>query len=184
MTLMKSMALAVAFALGGGVASAATIEYKDYTGRPTPNDCSGVFGQGFDECEDPRGSPVIAKWDIDEDKWEINSMFSDVLSSMFTVKIISDTTGNWTYDPGTCTLCTVVTSFVIKTGAGFRWYYTDPKEAIYSGVWDVSDLGRGQGISHITFYDTAPAPIPLPAGGLLLVTALGGLAIARRRKKV
>lgn len=27
-----------------------------------------------------------------------------------------------------------------------------------------------------------PAPIPLPAGGLLLVTALGGLALTRRRK--
>ncbi len=31
---------------------------------------------------------------------------------------------------------------------------------------------------------TAPAPVPLPAGGLLLVGALGGLAALRRRKVV
>ncbi len=29
--------------------------------------------------------------------------------------------------------------------------------------------------------ESTPAPIPLPAGGLLLLTALGGLAVARRR---
>ncbi|OAN82211.1 hypothetical protein A8B78_08785 [Jannaschia sp. EhC01] len=53
-------------------------------------------------------------------------------------------------------------------------------------------------IQYVVFYDTDPfqgavywsdmsyttaSPIPLPAGGLLLVGALGGLAIARRRKQ-
>lgn len=32
------------------------------------------------------------------------------------------------------------------------------------------------------FVDTTPPAIPLPAGGVLLVTALGGLALKRRRK--
>lgn len=32
-------------------------------------------------------------------------------------------------------------------------------------------------------FEFALAPVPLPAGGLLLLTALGGLAVARRRKR-
>jgi len=37
--------------------------------------------------------------------------------------------------------------------------------------------------SHLsTFAGTVAAPIPLPAGGVLLLTALGGLVLARRRK--
>lgn len=31
-------------------------------------------------------------------------------------------------------------------------------------------------------YDAVPPPIPLPAGGVLLVTGLGGIAVLRRRK--
>ena len=43
--------------------------------------------------------------------------------------------------------------------------------------------GRGAGLSHYTEFGAVA--IPLPAGGLLLITALGGLGIAvRRRRKV
>ena len=38
-------------------------------------------------------------------------------------------------------------------------------------------------IDYATDADGNPAPIPLPAGGLLLLGALGGLGLARRRKK-
>ena len=33
-------------------------------------------------------------------------------------------------------------------------------------------------------FDVVPTPVPLPAGGLLLMGALGGLAVLRRRKSV
>lgn len=33
------------------------------------------------------------------------------------------------------------------------------------------------------FANLTVAPIPLPAGGVLLLTAVGGLAIAQRRRK-
>lgn len=41
----------------------------------------------------------------------------------------------------------------------------------------------GQGISHISFYDSGATPIPVPAAGLLLITALGGLGFAARRRR-
>jgi len=47
-----------------------------------------------------------------------------------------------------------------------------------------SQNGQNFGLSHLTFYNSEPpVVIPLPAGGLLLITALGGLGIAARRRR-
>ena len=45
------------------------------------------------------------------------------------------------------------------------------------------DLGTGSGIyaDNLTF-SAGMSPVPLPAGGLLILTGLGGLALMRRRK--
>lgn len=54
-----------------------------------------------------------------------------------------------------------------------------------SGTWSMIDLknrgGKTPSLSNITLFGTA-APIPLPATGLLLVGAVAGLALMRRRK--
>lgn len=47
------------------------------------------------------------------------------------------------------------------------------------GLWISTSLSA---MSTVTFDATLIASIPLPAGGLLLLTALGGLGIARRRR--
>lgn len=41
--------------------------------------------------------------------------------------------------------------------------------------WSASDVGAG--------FDFDVSAVPLPAGGLLLLTALGGMAVVRRRRK-
>ncbi len=47
---------------------------------------------------------------------------------------------------------------------------------------DRNDVLKSKDISHITLYAADIAAVPLPAGGLLLIGALGGLAALRRRK--
>lgn len=43
----------------------------------------------------------------------------------------------------------------------------------------------GRGIAHFSVeFDALPAAVPLPAGGLLLLGALGGIAALRRRNKL
>lgn len=57
---------------------------------------------------------------------------------------------------------------------------------VLSGSWaiDNSAATGNQALSHANLYGTlVPSVIPLPAGGLLLISALGGLAMLRRRKK-
>lgn len=179
MKFKTTAAAAIAAILMAGGASAATIKKTVYSdGAPPPNDCSGLFGQGFDNCVDPDGSPVIAKWDVEEDEWTFNSSFSDVTADMFTITFNSTSSGTWSYAP--CAACVDVTSWVAKDGDGFVWFHTDPKTAVTSGEWHTVN---GKGLSHITFYDTA-TQIPLPAAGWLMLAGLGGLAALRRRKTV
>ena len=89
-----------------------------------------------------------------------------------------------TGDPG-------ITAVILK--AGNKFAATSDFSLVgnlFSGFVSTADagltnkFGKAQGVSHITFFDSyvPPAPIPVPAGGLLLVTALGGLAVLRRRK--
>jgi len=78
-------------------------------------------------------------------------------------------------------------AIAIKGGPDFAVYLIDISAGL-SGEWSTRALtnpgGRQPAISHISLY-TAPAAIPLPAGGVLLLTALGGLggAGALRRKR-
>lgn len=75
---------------------------------------------------------------------------------------------------------------LLKGGDGFAAYLLDIGAGL-SGGWTTLALSVGQNdnqpaLSHVSLY-TTPAPIPLPAGGLLLITALGGLGIAARRRR-
>jgi len=49
-----------------------------------------------------------------------------------------------------------------------------------SGEWSVTE---SQSLSHVSLYANV-APIPLPAAGFLLIGALGGLGLMRRRRKI
>jgi len=66
------------------------------------------------------------------------------------------------------------------------------KSANKFGAYKLNDFAGGtldfitansRGLSNYRVYGTGPSPIPLPAGGLLLIAGLGGLALMRRKKE-
>jgi len=61
------------------------------------------------------------------------------------------------------------------------WLFDGASAASFSGTWSVA-WSNTNDISHLSVYGN-PSPIPLPAGGLLLITALGGLGFAARRRR-
>jgi hypothetical protein len=72
----------------------------------------------------------------------------------------------------------------LKQGNSFAAFVLDMTKAL-SGTWSTSGPGGSSNdLSHgSVFVDGTPAPIPVPAAGLLLASAIGGIAVLRRRKR-
>lgn len=65
------------------------------------------------------------------------------------------------------------------------WALFSLPDGVLEGNWAIA--AGEQALSHVNLYGTVasappPAPVPLPAGGLLLLGALGGMAALRRRR--
>jgi PEP-CTERM motif len=151
------------------------------------NDCSGVFGQGFENCAipslyDPDNTPVIIKFDQETEGVEINSdLFPTISGDEFSFTFTSSGSGSWLYTPGTNDPAFLVSFMVAKGGNNFNLFSVTGN----SGMWFTPTNPMNQqpyGLSHLTFYEGGQAPIPEPATMLLLGSGLVGLAAARRRR--
>ncbi len=186
------LVLTVVSLLAGSVAYAGLITV-DYDG----NDCSGVFGQGFENCE-INGSPIIAKYDNEDGSVEINSIFPSVDGSEFTFDGTS--TGSWSYTQGADD--PDVRYWVAVGGPNFRLHYmvADANDAMCAGSASAICLDlalvvtggdystpinpnnqRPYGLSHLSFYDTMGTTVPEPSSIALVLMGLAGLGLARRR---
>lgn len=99
--------------------------------------------------------------------------------------------GTWALT-GPLTWGSGVYAIALKGGTDNAVYLIDP--SVTSGTWNTDGLlnngGNHPKLSHAKLFGTAaltdvppPSAVPLPAAGFLLVGALGGLAVIRRRKR-
>ncbi len=81
---------------------------------------------------------------------------------------------------------------VLKSGPQFAAFLLTEAISGLSGRWNISEQkcnrngcrDTPKALSHASvYYNGAPAPVPLPTAGLLLLGALGGLAALRRKRR-
>lgn len=162
------------------------------------SDCSGVFGQGFENCQIPAQysddpSPIIAKFNFNANGSagliEINSLFPTVTADDFSIAFNSSGVGSFTYFPDAGD--PLITFYVAKGGPNFNLFSNDDDPNSGSFFTPVNGGGNSAGLSHISFYDTGadvggspPQEIPEPGTLGLLGLAMAGAAFtARRRRK-
>ena len=152
-----------------------------------------------------RLSPVIAKIDVDDEGVETSrdlntGIFPSITGDEFTITYGDDTSyGTWSYD-GAEAPDPNVRYWVAKGGNGFNLFWTVDASAtmaggacdgaiftneclaeaknVFSGEWYTPG---GEGLSHLTFYDTGEVPVPA-AVWLFGSGLLGLVGVARRRQ--
>jgi hypothetical protein len=182
-------------------------------GPPPPSDCAGVFGGqrgtpcdvGFGLTPAVEVSPIIFKANFQDGALgETQSYFDSVTGGEFNINgqpLASGnpgTSGTWSYTPG---LNDPAVRFWVAKGGneGFKLHWMvegttvgntcsgdaynlaclNLALAVTSGTWNT----LGQGLSHMTWYDTGDVPnVPEPVTLALFGTGVLGLGIARRRR--
>ena len=131
------------------------------SGNASEGAVAGLFGQ--------------ANWTLDS-KWDTGSYSP---SGILTVGG-SGLAGTWSVSSWAGIMAAML---VIKASNGFVGYSLDLTAGL-SGGWTTNGImnggGRQPGISNIGLY---VVPVPLPAAGILLVSAIGGLGLFGRKRR-
>ena len=187
---------------------------KDFDdGPPPPNDCAGLFGGqrglpcdvGFALTPSAEVSPIVFKANFNDGVLgETTSYFPSITGDEFNINgqpLASgnpDSSGTWSYTPGVDD--PAVRFWVAKGGnEGFKlhWMVDDANAALCAGdpynlaclnaaiaVTSGSWTTLGQGLSHMSWYDTGDVPnVPEPVTLTLFGTGLLGVSIAARRRR-
>jgi hypothetical protein len=199
MKLLKTLSMALAAVLVAGAAAAATVHCPGTTsaGRvftldtSTASTCLGFGGGNI--SGNPGGAdpdpifglmPGLTLIDKSDDG---TSGAGPASLSATSGSLTSGLTGAFSFILPAAPAGFTWTNIVIAFKSGFggitpTWAAFLLPGGVTSGTWTIS--GAKQGLSHVNLYgELVPAAVPLPAAGLLLAGAIGGLAMARRRRK-
>jgi hypothetical protein len=186
-------AVALSSVMWASGASAATLQYATLSG----NDCSGVFGQGFENCE-AYGSPIVIKFNADGSVSEVNSAFTTIDGSEFDFNPNLSgglTSGTFAYTPNDAD-DPAIKYWVVVGGSFFNifwWGDADPFSAVpitsgtyYDWFTPINPANNQPfGLSHMSFYDTVGGGVDeqIPEPASLLLFGLGTLAAGFRARR-
>jgi hypothetical protein len=200
--IFRSLAVAAAFALGASAAGAATVSNVSGTvceGGVTPADASGCpTGQNLGDFNSDVTNPTlevvgdtriwggVAHRSATEfqDNWTID-FGSKIFAGVFNWQVVlpeDDRSASGIFDGelivgGTSYTFTTGDPLVNSTGSFGIGNLTGEVTFILDAV--AGDFGFDP--DEVATWDMELSQVPLPAGAWLLLTALGGLAVARRR---
>lgn len=188
---LRNIALAAVLSLAAGAAGAATAtcSVTDADGHPVSSytvsgtDSAGCYAWGNGNINgNPTGDPLLTGSNtVNGTITPVATPYSDLtyLGAPSYTQVTGSSTVSGTIDIGT--LGDGYTDLVLAIKFGDNWasFMISAEDNPFS--YSITPK-RGAGVSHMGLYGV-PAPVPLPAAGLMLLGALGGLTVVKRRRK-
>jgi hypothetical protein len=182
---LKTTAIAAGtvLAMAGG-ASAATLIFTGSGNDPFPRNLvisdQGIDSAGLAKCdtETNGNSPVSCG------AWEDGNADGDYTGAFeleYTLTVGTGYAFTWSFDPDLVIGTTAVLFphyLAVKQASGFDVWALEPGEVLGGTIQTTLN-----DISHVSFFNSEPAVIPLPAAGWLLLAGVGGLAAVAHRRK-
>ncbi len=182
-TLITAGALAVASFVSGSAVQAATCNDGTYVSTLTPSTACYAYGDG-NVNGNPAQDPILNAATMGGNTINFVSAPISGIAFLGAAAFVGG---------GTSTTKTAEFSILASMVSGYDNIVAAVKFGNQWASFTVAGAGdydfsvtpkQGAGVSHVNIYGTvATANVPLPAGGLLLISALGGAAALRRRAK-